>query len=110
MEITGRIKKINSTQTRGAKNFRTRSMWLVTNDKYPQTLQVEFLQDKVNLLDNFTEGSFVRTAINLRGREWQNPQGEVKVFNTIEGWKLEDDVEQVSATQQSPDRNNDLPF
>jgi hypothetical protein len=78
MEITGRIKKINSTQTRGAKNFRTRTMWLVTNDKYPQTLQVEFLQDKVNLLDNFTEGSFVRTAINLRGREWQNPQGEVK--------------------------------
>lgn len=51
MEITGRIKKINSTQTRGAKNFRTRTMWLVTNDKYPQTLQVEFLQDKVNLLD-----------------------------------------------------------
>ena len=35
---------------------------------------------------------------------------EVKVFNTIEGWKLEDDVEQVSATQQSPDRDNDLPF
>ena len=111
MEITGRIKKINNTQTRGANNFRTRSMWLVTNDKYPQTLQVEFLQDKVNLLDNYTEGSFVRTAINLRGREWENPKtNEVKVFNTIEGWKIEDDVEQVTTADQSPDRNNDLPF
>jgi|14BtaG_2_1085337.scaffolds.fasta_scaffold42801_2 hypothetical protein len=116
MEITGRIKKINSTQTRGANNFRTRSMWIVTNDKYPQTLQVEFTQDKVNLLNSFTEGSFVRTAINLRGREWENPKtNEVKVFNTIEGWKLEDDVEQVTASQQSPDRNekvyeNNNPF
>ncbi len=38
------------------------------------------------------------------------PSEPCKVFNTIEGWKLEDDVEQVSASQQSPDRNNDLPF
>jgi len=111
MEITGRIKKINDVKTFGAKGFRIRSMWLVTNDKYPQTISVEFTQDKVNLLDNFTEGSFVRTAINLRGREWENPKtNEVKVFNTIEGWKLEDDVEQVTTADQSPDRNNDLPF
>jgi hypothetical protein len=111
MEISGRIKKINEVKTFGANNFRIRSMWLVTNDKYPQTLSVEFTQDKVNLLDNFTEGSFVKTSINLRGREWENPKtNEVKVFNTIEGWRLEDDVEQVTTAAQSPDRDNDLPF
>ena len=77
----------------------------------PQTISVEFTQDKVNLSDNFTEGSFVRTAVNLRGRELENPKtNEVKVFNTIEGWKLEDDVEQVTTADQSPDRDNDLPF
>ena len=110
MEISGRIKKINDTKVFSEK-FKARSMWLVTNDRYPQTISVEFTQDKVNLLDNFTEGSFVRTAINLRGREWENPKtNEVKVFNTIEGWKIEDDVEQVTTAEQSPDRDNDLPF
>jgi hypothetical protein len=111
MQITGRIKKINESKVFGGNNFRIRSMVLVTNDKYPQTLQVEFTQDRVNLLDHYTEGSFVKTSINLKGREWENPKtNEVKVFNTIEGWKIEDDVEQVTASEQSPDRSDDLPF
>ena len=43
MQISGRIKKINDVKTFGANNFRIRSMWLVTNDKYPQTISVESL-------------------------------------------------------------------
>jgi len=114
MQITGRIKTINDTQTVGKNNFQIRNMVLVTNDQYPQTLLIQFMKDKVNLLDNYTEGSFVKTSINLRGREWENDKGEIKVFNTIEGWKIEDDVEQVTAQDQNPDRDldskTDLPF
>jgi len=25
----------------------------------------------------------------LRGREWQNPAGETKYFNSIQGWRIE---------------------
>jgi len=25
----------------------------------------------------------------LRGREWKNPQGEVKYFNSIQGWRID---------------------
>jgi len=28
-------------------------------------------------------------TFNLRGREWRNPQGEVKYFNSLDVWKLE---------------------
>jgi hypothetical protein len=31
-------------------------------------------------------------SINLRGREWTNPQDEVKVFNTLQCWKVVSDV------------------
>ncbi|MDA9262769.1 DUF3127 domain-containing protein, partial [bacterium] len=28
-------------------------------------------------------------GINLRGREWVNPQGETKYFNSVQGWRIE---------------------
>ena len=31
----------------------------------------------------------VKVDINLRGREWESPQGEVKYFNSIQGWRIE---------------------
>ena len=30
-----------------------------------------------------------KIGINIRGREWTNPQGEVKYFNSITGWRIE---------------------
>ena len=34
-------------------------------------------------------GEAVKVSINLRGREWVNPQGETKYFNDIQGWRIE---------------------
>ncbi|NNE76511.1 MAG: DUF3127 domain-containing protein, partial [Pricia sp.] len=49
----------------------------------------EFVQDKTELLNNYSVGQNVKISINLRGREWTNPQGEVKYFNSIQGWRIE---------------------
>ena len=42
-----------------------------------------------DLLNSFTEGDLVKISINLRGREWINPEGEAKYFNSIQGWRIE---------------------
>jgi len=89
MEITGKIKKIDETKTFGASGFRKREMVLTTNEQYPQMLLVEFVQDKCDLLDNFQIDQDVKISINLRGREWINPQGEAVYFNSIQGWRIE---------------------
>ena len=89
MEVTGKIKKIDETKTFGSNGFRKREMVLTTDEQYPQFLLIEFVQDKCDLLNNFSVGEDVRISINLRGREWQSPQGEVKYFNSIQGWRLE---------------------
>lgn len=89
MEVTGKIKKIDETKTFGSNGFRKREMVLTTDEQYPQFLLIEFVQDKCDLLNNFSVGEDVRVSINLRGREWQSPQGEVKYFNSIQGWRLE---------------------
>ena len=89
MEVTGKSKKIDETKTYGSNGFRKRELVLTTEEQYPQFLLIEFVQDKCDLLNNFSEGEDVRISINLRGREWQNPQGEIKYFNSIQGWRLE---------------------
>jgi Domain of unknown function (DUF3127) len=89
MEITGKIKLIDETKTYGAKGFRKREVVIVTSEQYPQSILVEFIQDKCDLLNNYSAGQDVKISINIRGREWTNPQGEVKYFNSIQGWRIE---------------------
>jgi len=89
MEITGKIKKIDETKTFGASGFRKREMVVTTNEQYPQMLMVEFVQDKCDLLDSYQVGQDVKVSINLRGREWINPEGKAVYFNSIQGWRIE---------------------
>ncbi|TAI47907.1 DUF3127 domain-containing protein [Flagellimonas allohymeniacidonis] len=89
MEVQGRIKMIDETKTYGNNGFRKREMVVTTEEQYPQHILVEFVQDKCDLLNNYQVGQQVKISINLRGRDWVNPQGETKYFNSIQGWRIE---------------------
>ena len=89
MEVQGKIKMIGETQTFGGNGFRKREVVLTTEEQYPQHIMVEFVQDKTDLLNAYQVGQNVKVSINLRGREWVNPQGETKYFNSIQGWRIE---------------------
>ncbi len=88
MEVSGRIKLINAEQQVSA-SFRKRELVVTTDEQYPQHILIEFTQDKCDLLSNYKPGEPVKVSINLRGREWINPQGEAKYFNSIQGWRIE---------------------
>ena len=89
MEIQGRIKQISPSQIIGQNGFEKRDLVIVTEENYPQTIIIQFTQQCCDLLDSLQVGQVVKVYINIRGREWTNPQGETKYFNTIEGWKIE---------------------
>jgi hypothetical protein len=89
MEVIGRIKVVGKTATFGSNGFRKRELVVTTNEQYPQDINIEFVQDKCDILDKYKEGQSVKVSINLRGREWINPQGEAKYFNSIQGWRIE---------------------
>lgn len=107
MEVKGTIKVINATQVVSEK-FSKRELVVTTNDTYPQDLLIQFTQDKCDVLNAYKVGQEVTIAINLRGREWINPQGETKYFNTIEGWKIEGNSSTPAA--QATEESKDLPF
>lgn len=112
MEVRGIVKSVGETENVGkAKPFLKRTLVVTTDEKYPQTLPVEFVQDKTELLDKVSEGDRVEVSINLRGSEYKG-----KYYPSIQGWRV--NVEGTTNSNQQPDRepvvaNNDddlLPF
>ncbi len=89
MEVTGTLKVKFETQ-KVSDRFQKRDFVLITeaNTPYPQFVSFQVTQDKCATLDQFSEGEEIRVQFNLRGREWNGPQG-VKYFNTLDAWRIE---------------------
>lgn len=103
MEIKGTIKVIKDIQQVSA-NFQKREFVIETDEQYPQTIALELHADKVDIIDVYGIGELVTVAVNLRGREWINPQGEAKYFNTIVAWRIQRENSQPANNAPEPKR------
>jgi len=82
-ELTGKVKLIQDAQTFGS-GFTKREMVVIVEDgKYPQEINLEFVQDKVSLLDTVEVGQEVTVTFDIRGREYNG-----RYFNNLQGWKI----------------------
>jgi translation initiation factor IF-3 len=88
MEVIGKVRVVNAEQQVSA-SFRKRELVVATEEQYPQYISINFVQDKCDLLNGLNVGDAVKVGINLRGREWVDPQGDTKYFNDIQGWRVE---------------------
>lgn len=106
LTITGTVQVVfNRIDTPGKNGtFSKRDIVIRTEEQYPQDIAIQFTQDKCDLLDAYKVGENVTIAYNLRGNMngWTNPQGEVKYFNTIQGWKINRNGERATTNQQPP--------
>ena len=102
LELVGKIKWIDETRTYGTNGFRKREVVVTTEEQYPQHILVEFIQDKCDLLNAYQVGQGVKIGLNLRGREWVNPQGETKYFNSVQGWRIEVSDGAAAPTEMPP--------
>lgn len=101
MELTGTIKSVFDEKQISA-NFRKRELVLTTEERYPQQILVEFTQDKIQLLEDVRAGQQVTISINIRGREWTSPQGQVKYFVSVQGWKIRPAVQEDAGYDAPP--------
>lgn len=106
METTGTLKAKFDTQKVSDK-FTKREFVLTTevNTPYPQQVSFQLTQDKCALLDSLNEGDSLKVYFNLRGREWNGPQG-IKYFNTLEAWKIEKVAPGAAATPAATTKTN----
>ena len=115
MELQGKLLVKGEIEKFGSNGFQKQQIVIVTEEKYPQSLLLEFQQDNCDLLHPFNIGDNVKIGINLRGRSWDSPQGETKYFNTTVGWRIEKaSGEKPAAFEAAPavleEVDNDLPF
>lgn len=89
MEVIGTLKAKFETQ-KVSDRFQKRDFVVTTeaNTPYPQHVSFQITQDKCSMLDQYSEGEELRIQFNLRGREWNGPQG-IRYFNTLEAWRIE---------------------
>lgn len=126
INVIGKVKFVGDTVDVGTSGFQKRELVVTTDEQYPQHILINFVQDKCNLLATTKIGDQVNVSVNLRGREWVNPQGETRYFNDIQGWRIsfiqQAPVQQQPAPQQptmpvnqtttnfSEEEADDLPF
>ena len=113
MEIEGSI-KLKKELHQVSDKFKKQEIVVTTDETYPQHILIEFQQEKCDLLNKANVGDKVKVSINIRGREWQSPQGETKYFNSIQGWRIEVIGDSTPVAQPAPvaavDDSQDLPF
>lgn len=117
MNIEGKLIVKKETQTFGSNGFTKREFVIETLDEnYPQKIQIELVQDKCTELDAFNLNENIDVHFNLRGREWVNPQGETKYFNSLQAWRIEGDpiVQPVQKEKKveslKEEEEDDMPF
>lgn len=115
-ELSGNIKLIQEAKTFDS-GFTKREMVVIVEDgKYPQEINLEFVQDKVNLLDSLKPGQKVTVTFDIRGREYNG-----RYFNNLQGWKIvsseddngkpvEDEPPLAAYVAQSGIDDDDIPF
>lgn len=111
-ELSGKIKLIQEPKTFDS-GFTKREMVVIVEDgKYPQEINLEFVQDKAALLESLSPGQEVTVSFDIRGREYNG-----RYFNNLQGWKVVAAENSTGAPQEEPPYptpsdfgDDDIPF
>jgi len=86
--VKGTVVKVSETE-QVTDSFKKRTLLLKTKGDYPQEIEFEFVQNRVDLLDSVVEGADATVFFNLKGRTWEKAGQEPRVFTSLQGWKIE---------------------
>ena len=83
LELRGTVHKIEETQTFES-GFQKRTLVINNGEQYKPYIAIEFLKDRINLLDKFKEGDSVTVSVNIGNDYYKD-----KLFNNISGWRIQ---------------------
>ena len=119
-EAVGTLHAVMDTQ-HVKDTFKKRDFVLEMADgNYPQHIKFQVTQDRCALLDTMKVGQQVKVLFNLRGRPFQNREGQTVYYTNLEAWRIEGasaaapastDYSQISPAQSgAKDDFDDVPF
>lgn len=102
-DLTGKVKLVQDAQTFGSGFTKREVIVTVEDGKYPQEVCLEFVQDKISLLDSIQAGQQVTVTFDIRGREYNG-----RYFVNLRGWKIEAEAA-AAAGDAPPPSDSDVP-
>jgi hypothetical protein len=88
-EIIGKVYFKSEVELIGANQMKKQILVVETDDQYPQKLPIEFIKDKVDLLNNLQIGQQVKVSVNVRGNEYQDRNQVTRFGLSFQGWKVD---------------------
>ena len=88
-QIKGIVAKLSTVEHIGEKKYPKQMVWIKTDGKYPQTLELEAFADRANDTSILSIGDNVNFTIDLKGREFTGKDGQQRVFNSLSILKVE---------------------
>lgn len=103
-DLTGKVKLVQDAKTISDK-FTVREFVVTVEDgKYPQDIALQFVNDKVSLLDSVEAGQEVTVSFDIRGREYNG-----RYFNNLNAWKIQTEGEVPASDAPPPASDKDVP-
>jgi single-stranded DNA-binding protein len=103
-DLTGKVKLVQDAKTISDK-FTVREFVVTVEDgKYPQDIALQFVNDKVSLLDSVQAGQEVTVSFDIRGREYNG-----RYFNNLNAWKIQTDAAAPASDNNPPASDKDVP-
>jgi len=94
--------------------FKKRKFWVETelDSQWPQVIEFELVQDKVDVIDKYKKGDLIRVGFNLRGRKYVSKKtGQEGVINSLNAWFVDKQKANTApSSESSSTSNDDLPF
>ncbi|WP_136465189.1 DUF3127 domain-containing protein [Flagellimonas onchidii] len=89
VNVVGAIRTVSDVQKFDS-GFEKRFLTIETVEQYPQRFQIDFLGDRMEMLNKIKEGQLKKVTANLRGNEVVDENGQTRYFLNLVGFKLED--------------------
>jgi hypothetical protein len=88
MKLVGNLKIKKDTQVVSEAFSKREFVLTVVDGAFSNDILIQLVKDKVTLINDINIGDLLEVEVNLKGKEWTSPSGEVKYFNSIECWKV----------------------
>lgn len=88
MELKGILINIGEIQT--IKEFVKREFVIETQEQYSQKIVLELQGlDRIDLIDAYKLNDVVNVSFNIKGKAYQDKNGQTRYFNTLLAWKIQ---------------------
>lgn len=104
VKVVGKLRTTGET-IQVSDKFKKRQIVIDTDEQFSQAVGIDFVQDKVDLLNNYKQGDNVSVSVNIRGSEYNG-----KFYVNLQGWRIEKDEEAPASTPPAKAAKEPKPF